>query len=219
MDDSRSKNWVGLWYPQDETHVHAMERLSQGGYRYAAILHDKDTDENGELKKPHWHIVLVFPNQRTVNPIAKEFGIKSNYLQLSHDRDAALRYLIHADDPDKYQYSPDEVFGTLSDSIPQLTERLSESAQVLSLLSILDRLPVPCTYYQFLVAACNAELYAPFRRMGAGAIKLLEEHNAGDTSFDPVLCSYDQSRHRANFRAFVDGYEAGAADKKGADSR
>lgn len=212
MSDDRSKNWVGLWYPEDETHYNAMEKLMAGGYRYAAILHDKDVTEDGETKKPHWHVVIVFPNQRTVNPIAKEFGIAPNYLQLSHDRDSALRYLIHADNPEKYRYDEEEVFGSLADSVSQLSNKPSETEQVLSLLSILDRLPVPCTYYQFLVSACNADLYAAFRRMGTGACKLLDEHNQG---YDP--CSTDKlpNAERMAFDSFVTGYEAGKKDKGG----
>lgn len=214
MDNIKSQNWVALLYPEDETHAKAMEQLKVGKHRFAAILHDKDSDENGELKKPHWHIVFCFKYQRFASAIAKEFGIEPNYIQPTKARDKALRYLIHADDCDKYQYDASEVFGPLASFIPQDSVKLPEREQVMALLDILHAMPVPSTYTQFLIAACNADLYSAFRRMGMGAIKLLEEHNARDATFDPGLCSYETSRRRANFAAFVEGYEAGHKDSK-----
>ena len=217
MELQRSQNWVALWYPEDETHSLAMELLKVSGHRFAAILHDKDTDDDGNLKKPHWHIVITFKSQRTASAIAKEFGIEPNYIQPTKSRDKALRYLVHADDCDKYQYDATEAFGPLAPSIPQITEKLCEREQVMALLDILHSMPVPSSYTQFLVAACNADLYSAFRRMGSGAIKLLEEHNAQDFTFDPGLCSYGSYKERSNFSCFAQGYEAGNADKKGVD--
>jgi len=62
----RDRKFVAVLYPEDPTHAEAIEKLKQGGYNFAAILHDKDVyedgDHQGELKKPHWHIVLRFKN-------------------------------------------------------------------------------------------------------------------------------------------------------------
>ena len=204
MEADRSCNWVGIWYPDDPTHFNAMERLQQEGYSFAGILHDRDVDENGELKKPHWHVVISFRYQKTATAVAKLFGIAPNYVQPASSKVGALRYLLHLDDPDKFQYEHSEVFGVLASQIPTNEEKPSENEQVTQLLALLDTLPVPCTYTHFLKSACNADLYACFRRMGVGACRLLDDHNYGASTAHPQV--------EADFRAYVQGFEDGHSD-------
>ena len=113
-----------LLYPENDSHVEAMEKISKS-YDYAAVLHDRDTwtaaDESknpehieGEYKKAHWHVVLRF-NQAVWNTaICKELGIPENYIEQVKKFENAIQYLIHYNDTDKTQYSVDEVFGNLS---------------------------------------------------------------------------------------------------------
>lgn len=46
----RARVHMLLLYPDCESHVKAIEKIKQS-YDYAMILHDKDCDENGEVKK------------------------------------------------------------------------------------------------------------------------------------------------------------------------
>ena len=82
------------------------------------ILHDKDiyqynvTDsETGEIihlagdaKKPHIHLLFKLDNPRSINSIAKELSIPENMVEHIKKWKASVRYLIHMDDEDKYQY-------------------------------------------------------------------------------------------------------------------
>lgn len=204
MDVERSCNWCGVWYPEDPTHYTAMERLQECGLPFAACLHHSDLDDEGLVKKPHWHVVITFRYQKTTTAAAKELGVAPNYLQACRDRDGALRYLIHLDNPDKFQYPIEEVFGSLASRIPQATEKLTEAEQAMSILALLDSMPVPTTYTAFLIAACKADLYATFRRMGIGAVHLLEDHNRGVCTAHPQV--------EADFHAYVKGFEDGHAD-------
>lgn len=77
---------------------------------YAYILHDKDENENGELKKAHWHICLRFKDSVPTKSICDWFGISENYINKIRGRFAdALAYLTHKNAPDKYQYLDEEV--------------------------------------------------------------------------------------------------------------
>lgn len=77
---------------------------------YACILHDKDENENGELKKPHWHICIRFKDSVPTSSICSWFGITENYINKIRGRFAdALVYLTHKNAPDKYQYLDEEV--------------------------------------------------------------------------------------------------------------
>lgn len=88
--------------------------------RYAYIIHDKDTytvdDEEknnlhkaGSLKAAHIHLLLKFHCPQQYNFIAQWFGVSENYVQKVKSEAAATAYLIHANAPEKYQYSLNEV--------------------------------------------------------------------------------------------------------------
>lgn len=77
---------------------------------YAWILHDKDILENGELKEPHYHIMIRFKDSVPTQSICNWFNIKENYIERIKGRFAdALAYLTHKNKPEKYQYLDEEV--------------------------------------------------------------------------------------------------------------
>ena len=77
---------------------------------YAIIVHDKDVLPNGELKPAHFHCVLTFSNAKTIKSIADGIGIEMQYVEKIRTTTKSARlYLIHRNNPEKYQYSPEEV--------------------------------------------------------------------------------------------------------------
>lgn len=89
---------------------------------YAYIVHDKDTYEKdgktsdgkkfkkGDLKAPHVHLMMKFKSPQKVHCIAKWFKVKDNNInKIKSKWVSALRYLIHANHPEKHQYNVDEV--------------------------------------------------------------------------------------------------------------
>lgn len=82
---------------------------------YAYIRHDKDILEDGTPKEPHYHVLLSLVDtkaqQQVVNWLKREvFCSGCNVLaQPIKSRASAWRYLCHLDNPEKVQYSPDEI--------------------------------------------------------------------------------------------------------------
>lgn len=77
---------------------------------YAYILHDKDTNEDGELISPHWHVYMRFKNSVPTENICSWFGITPNCIEHIHGGwNNAMAYAIHANAPNKYQYLREEV--------------------------------------------------------------------------------------------------------------
>lgn len=73
---------------------------------YAVILHDKDMDV-----EPHYHIAMRFTGVRKSEQVAKWFGQDDSRIEKCKGRWSDLiKYLTHANAPEKYQYSVDEVF-------------------------------------------------------------------------------------------------------------
>ena len=180
-DKFRSRLYVAVLYPEDETHVACMEKLNTNGYNFAAILHDKDLyedgDHKGELKKPHWHIVLRFKNAVWNTAVAKELGITANYLESCKDQDSSLLYLVHYGKEDKAQYDYEEVFGPMRLKLATLLADTDEGTRVLSIVDIVESSPGPIGTSELLKKAVAAGLYADLRRMGHLATCLVREHN------------------------------------------
>lgn len=73
-------------------------------------LHDKDVNADGEVKKPHFHIVLIFESLKSLTQV-KELAEKLNCpAPMKQDSKRGIaRYLCHLDNPEKAQYPIDEV--------------------------------------------------------------------------------------------------------------
>lgn len=80
---------------------------------YAFILHDKDVDEEGNLKIPHIHFVFRTYSSWSVDQVSKWF---KNYfdendkpintlVEVANDVNSCYEYLTHDGYADKYQYS------------------------------------------------------------------------------------------------------------------
>lgn len=84
---------------------------------YAFILHDKDKDT-----KPHYHIAMKFDSPRKSDQIAKWFNIKENYVgRIKGKWQDILKYLIHENAPEKYQYPVEEVYSNFDFEHAKLT--------------------------------------------------------------------------------------------------
>lgn len=115
--------------------------------RWAYILHDGDVysalDEEhnpehikGELKPPHWHIVIEMgSNQVEVGVIARWLGIADNFVDVAKGHGAFLdccEYLTHEDEKQQglgKRLYPDEKVSANFDFRKELTERAERKAK------------------------------------------------------------------------------------------
>lgn len=178
-----------LLYPEDATHVQAMEKIVKS-YDYAAIAHDRDywsaEDEKknpehvaGEIKKTHWHVVLRTPNATWSTAICKELGIEENYIEQAKNIDNSLQYLIHYNDNDKAQYTIDEVFGSLKTKLKESINKCekSEGEKVVELIQFIEEYNGKLTITEFAKYCAMNGYWAEFRRSGAIFVKIIDEKN------------------------------------------
>lgn len=108
----KKRNWAFVGYPESLP-GDWFESLTQLGIKGAVSpLHefDVEADGSGQLKKPHYHIILVYNGPTSYNvvksvtdrlncprPIPLE-GVKGYY-----------RYFTHKDNPEKYQYDDKDI--------------------------------------------------------------------------------------------------------------
>ena len=87
---------------------------------WAYIVHDKDVDNDGNLKPPHLHIIIILKESVKYSTVGGYVGVPAQYVSQIHqkyragrkwyaDVGGALSYLTHRNAKDKYQYDDDEV--------------------------------------------------------------------------------------------------------------
>jgi hypothetical protein len=111
MSISKTRNWAFIVYPESAPDgwmdLLAATHLSA----FISPLHNRDTDEDGVLKKPHYHAIIMTDGpitQKRANELIEPYcGTKSaEYVKSLR---GYVRYLAHLDDPDKAQYDPSEI--------------------------------------------------------------------------------------------------------------
>lgn len=95
--ESAPKNWRDIL---DKTHLQWVE----------SPLHDSDVNPDGTKKKPHWHIMLCYDGPATQNMVKQiSDRLNSPLPQKVGSAKGMVRYFAHLDNPEKYQYSIDDI--------------------------------------------------------------------------------------------------------------
>lgn len=77
---------------------------------FISPLHDKDVDDSGVIKKPHFHVLLLYEGLKTVEQARETFSLIGGVgCEVVKSTRAYSRYLCHLDNKDKAQYDPDDV--------------------------------------------------------------------------------------------------------------
>lgn len=110
MKRIRSRNWVFIVYP-DSIKQNWKEVITNIQAPWVCSpLHDKDTDENGQIKKPHYHCLISFTNQKSYQQVLTITGkISATNPQSCNEVRGMIRYFAHLDTPTKFQYSKNQI--------------------------------------------------------------------------------------------------------------
>lgn len=93
-------------------HWEELLRIVKANYQnYYYIYHDRDIDENGNLKQKHIHIVALDRGGTSFKAHCARFEsvIPSQFICKVKSPRAMVRYLTHKDSPDKFQYDDKDV--------------------------------------------------------------------------------------------------------------
>lgn len=122
--DGRTRNWTFVLYPDsapdnwrellDDKHIEWIE----------SPLHDKDVNANGEPKKPHWHILVLFGGVKSFDQVRDDIcqELNATIPQPCHNARALVRYMAHLDNPDKAQYDVSKIIAHGGIDIADLTK-------------------------------------------------------------------------------------------------
>lgn len=104
--DERTRNWTFIVYPESapENWREIINDLHTPWIE--SPLHDKDVNPDGEIKKPHWHVMMMFSNKKSYEQVRGiTFQLRSPNPQKVANPKGMVRYFLHLDNPEKIQYS------------------------------------------------------------------------------------------------------------------
>lgn len=107
----RSRNFATIIYPESAAKDWKEQLIQMHITALVSPLHDKDLNPSGEAKKAHYHLLVMFESPKDfetqVKPIFDKLGAVGREEVFSARGYA--RYLTHMDNPEKAQYSEQEV--------------------------------------------------------------------------------------------------------------
>lgn len=132
----RTRNYASVIYPESaptdwKTKIEDLKIPC-----FISPLHDCDKNADGEDKKPHYHIMLMFDSVKTREQAQEIFLIIGGVgCEVVNSVRAYARYLCHLDNPEKAQYKIDDVIsfggadyigsiGTASDKAKSIREMI-----------------------------------------------------------------------------------------------
>lgn len=106
----RTRNFATVVYPESAPENWQEILSEQFVPAFISPLHDKDINPTGEAKKPHWHVMLMFDGVKTIEQATEIFNkIGGVGCEVVQSQRGYARYLCHMDNPEKSQYSPEDV--------------------------------------------------------------------------------------------------------------
>ena len=107
---SRCNYWASVVYPESAptNWVDILEELVVPCF--VSPLHNMDNNPNGETKKEHYHVLLLFESLKSPSQAKEIFDqIGGVGCERVNSIRGYARYLCHLDNPDKYRYPESEV--------------------------------------------------------------------------------------------------------------
>lgn len=106
----KKRNWACVFYPESLP-FNWIEILQNTGIPFAVSpIHDKDINADGTPKKPHYHIILCYDGPTTFDNVNSLCTSLNQVIpQPLESVRGYYRYLSHKDNPEKYQYSENEI--------------------------------------------------------------------------------------------------------------
>ncbi len=106
----KKRNWAFVLYPESAP-ADWQDLLQQTGLQCViSPLHDKDINADNTPKKAHYHVILAYSGPTSFNVVKKlTDSLKQPIPQPLEQIRGYYRYLTHKDNPEKAQYSDDDI--------------------------------------------------------------------------------------------------------------
>lgn len=106
----KTRNWVTVIYPESEKPGWRDILASWCVQAFVSPLHQFDANPDGEVKKAHYHVMLMMDGPKARGLMEKRMEELGGVgCQPCNSARGYARYLCHLDNPEKHQYDPADV--------------------------------------------------------------------------------------------------------------
>lgn len=173
----KSREWEVIFYEDNERHNEELQEILKDR-RVVGAYHDRDITDEGEPKKPHYHILIKFDNACTIGSVEKILpNHESNLMRSVKSFRGACRYLIHLDNPDKAQYQKESLVGNIKIAERYLQSEDIEAESVRKILTFIEDCDCVITDSSVLFWCCSEGLYSVYRRGSYMFSRIIDQHN------------------------------------------
>ena len=110
VGSGRTRNFATVVYPESAPEDWQTRLEECFVPCFISPLHDSDVNPGGEIKKAHYHVVIMFEGVKTVEQATEIFGkIGGVGCEKVNSIRGYARYLCHLDNPEKFQYRQEDV--------------------------------------------------------------------------------------------------------------
>ena len=110
IEKKRTRNYATVVYPESAPENWQMILQEQCVPALISPIHNKDINSDGELKKEHYHVMIMFDGVKTQEQAREVFDLIGGVgVEPIKSVRAYARYLCHLDNPDKTRYKIDDV--------------------------------------------------------------------------------------------------------------
>ena len=107
---TRTRNFACVVYPESAPDNWQSILSDQFVPAFISPLHNKDLNPTGEVKKEHFHVMIMFDSVKTIEQAKVIFDLISGVgCEVVNSTRGYARYLCHLDNPEKAQYNIDDV--------------------------------------------------------------------------------------------------------------
>lgn len=174
---SSSREYEVICFTNNELHRSTINTLL-ADRRCVGVLHDRDKEDDGSIKSPHYHILIRFDKPTTIGSVEKIIpNHPSNLIQFVKSFKGACRYLLHLDNPEKAQYTIDELVGNVQIAKRHCRTDDIEEVEILKIVDYIHSKKEYLLYYEVLQWCCEEHLYSTYRRNAYTINKIIDQKN------------------------------------------
>ena len=146
---------------------HLISRAKGNNLRLSCIIHDSDITEEGEIKPLHLHAVVSSSRTMRISTALNLLNVNRYYNGISvhggeltlncaisadtgHNEIALTRYLVHLDNPEKFQYNADlDLFESTDESYFDYCLK-AENFEIYDVTQLINLIEESSTYVEFI---------------------------------------------------------------------
>lgn len=109
--NNRTRNWTFILYPESAPE-NWKEILQEQHINFAVSpCHNRDVNPTGEVKKAHYHVLLAFDSVKSYSQVLDiTTSLNATIPQKVESVVGLIRYFVHIDNPEKYQYDIKDIY-------------------------------------------------------------------------------------------------------------